>query len=878
MNKFLNKKSVLSLALAMSLGFVGCNSSSNKTMPAATETSVDVDSSNFTVQDISELYIATYNKPPTYKIITELMGTYHSLREAARNMHPDPARYPADQSYDDFVETLYRTIYGRASTESEKKVWVDKLYNGEILKQDMWMEFENAATGEDRKVIDNKVEVARYYADQHKGEDYLLLYVTADPSTVITAKREIDNLKDLDEISPEATLLLTANEDHITGTAGFDVIEGRVVNGNMETLQSIDTVYGGGGRDVLRATVIQGSAPTIKEIEELEVRFAGDDDKAVLDLINTDDIEVIKINESAQIGTIDNIFGIYNFEFIATNNNITLDHGVAKTLNLTTTLVGTPKIEVDLNFKKSPTEVLKIKSTNSYFIYDQNDTKSTVLSAGIDVTGENIIRLEGGKDTLSKIILTGTGNINLAPGNGSMMNQFMLSAVSHLEADDSVGDVKFYLDNHDAATLKYVKTVGGIDEIFIYADDERLQDDLKIELGAGDDIFIIMAESADMIPTTITVDAEGGLENKLGMNSDVATTLEDGKQEVGFENFGVFIIIDDLDGTVDMNAMNDIPVVVLYKKYKDHSEIRGLENKAFITFMHDIDDDDGDTTITLKGDTTIDSTVDRYNINFMAPADTDFGDIVMNYVENLNFLTNDGGIKKAAIVDGSAEHITVSGNAILDIFEKPLRTVQKVNIGDAGASVNISGDGDVQQEVISGAGNDKIALGDGDGENINFCSVGRGNDEVFGGAGEDEINLGSGNDIVHSSGGMDKITLGTGADLYIAHNTQDSSGTKIDKIKDFNADEDLIDFSEIVAAALGDDGELNYIGEVENSSDVTSALTKDDNVAEIVLAMDNHKVYIDVNDDGDITKEDMILDLSANQVDNLSKGNFVVRK
>ena len=282
MNHFIKKTSVLSLALAITLGFVGCGTTSQS---PATQTSAtlqtDHDSPNFTTQDMAELYIATYNKPPTYTVITELMES-SSLRTAARSMKPNRALYPSNQSYSDFVETLFRTIYGRASTEVEKEMWVKKINDGEILKKDMWMEFEDAATGDDRKVIDNKIEVSKYYADQGKGEDYNLIHVSANPSSVIAAKREIDLLKTEKELFPEANYNLTAGEDHIMGTGGFDVIEGRVGAGGYQTLESIDGIDGGGGNDILRATIVSNAAPTIINVEEVQIRFAGDDDKVPL--------------------------------------------------------------------------------------------------------------------------------------------------------------------------------------------------------------------------------------------------------------------------------------------------------------------------------------------------------------------------------------------------------------------------------------------------------------------------------------------------------------------------------------------------------------------------------------------------------------------
>lgn len=879
---FMNKKSILSLALAITLGVTGCNSSSNSNTPTVKVNNFD--STNFTQMDLAKLYIATYNKPPTYKVITDLMAQMKqsSFRSVAHSLaeHVDTTIYPRSQTTADFVETLFRTIYNRPSTPEEKQEWVDKMYKGEILKEDMWMEFVYAAKGDDEKVIENKLEVARYYADQKKGEDYSLIFITKDPSSVEKAKREIDALKDESEMFPDATLSLTINDDYIEGGAGFDIIDGRIINGTQQTLQKIDYIDGGGGYDILRATVIANTAPQIKNVEEIQVRFAGDDDKAVFDLLNTNDIEHVKVMLSTQVGTFDHIGGINVVDVISTKQDVNLKKGNSQDIKLKTIHVGSPEKEVVINFSDNPTTQLSIDTISSVFTYDQNNSGSTVTGAGINLEGDNTIRLKAGEKSLEKIVLDGTGSVNLAPGNGSMMDQFMLKAVQKLEASNDVGDVKMYVDNSDEATLGYVKTSNGVDEIFIYSgggqlrkEGKSLRGSLKIKLGGGDDTMIIMASNANKIPASIQIDGEGGMENKLAVNSDVATTLEEGVQENGFDDFSVFIIIDKLDGDVDMSKMDDMQIVVLADKYTDDSSIAGLENKAFITFTTDIDDNDGDTKITVTGTGVQDeNTNDVYNINFMAAADTDFGDLVVHYIENLNFLTNDGGIKKMAIIDGDLRTINVTGNSILDIYEKPLKTVTKVTVGDAGARINISGDGGVKQEVVTGSGEDQIALGDGDGKNANICRVGRGDDNVTGGTGEDIVDLNSGDDVYYSSPGADSITLGTGADIVVYRNKDDSKGGSVDEIKDFVMSEDQFDFRLIVDSEGMDDGA--YLGDIKSYGELDSTFTGNGDKLEVVLVRDDHRIYIDTNGD---KNADMIIDLSTNQVDTLSSNNFIFK-
>jgi len=870
------------ITTALMLSVNGCNNSNNTTsLPVIIQ---QPEKGKFTTKDVAEVYIATVNKAMTYTIMDNFMKM-DSIEDVAHSIPPDLHIYPNNQNYSDFVEALYQNVFQRDSQEAEKKVWVDKLYNGVILKKDMWLEFVRSAEGKDRTVIDNKIEVSKYYADLGKGTDYMLDKITDDPLTVEIAKGEIYALDQEKEHYPEATQNLTVNEDHIGingDMGGYDVIEGLVVNGNQETLQSIDGIDGGQGRDILRATVTDGSSPNIQNVEEVQFRFAGDGgnplDPPTLDLANATGIEHISVLMSSSDGKVDNVRNIEKFTVEKTQQKITFDNGSAGTIYLDTTFVGNPYNVVKVDFKKNHTQNAIMKSIYSTFEYDQSDGGSTLLSAGIDVVGSNGIALTAGKDTIQKIVVTNDGSLDLSVSSSIMPTMF--KALQELTTDDVTKDIKVYIDNEDGASISYIHTAAGEDTVYIQTADHRMFNNLTINLEGGDDKLIIKGDDASVIPQSARIDGDGGAMNKLIVNSDIATTLEEGVQEEAFDDFLLFIIMDELDGTVDMTKMDDMQMVVLGDTFKDGSAFKGLEANAYITFTTDVDDDDDDTTLTLSGYKTVDNPMDTYYINMMGDGDDiDYGDVVMDNIETLNFIANDSKTMKMVIKSAnSATVINISGNSPLDIGDKAISSVAKVTAGDSGVDVNIAG-ATVDQVVTTGAGWDTIALGDTSGgdDAKNIADVGRGNDTLIGGKGVDIVNMDSGNDEYKGSDGADVITLGPGRDSYNPQKVTNSSGTTVDIINDFVSGEDIFDFRKVVRDADNDVDGGKYLGEANGYGAVLSSLSEEKKGAEAVLDRDNFILYIDVNDDADITDADMTIDLSKNEVIDLSGYDFIFK-
>jgi hypothetical protein len=888
------KFSILAASLILAIGIGGCNSTDSTSSKSDDTTSTSYTSRDtVSMENVGRLYIATYNKPPNYAEVNDMMK-YNTLEELAASMKPDPLIYPENQSPEEFVETLYKYVFGRKADDIGKKKWVDKLYNGSVKRVNMWLEFEKSATDtaeyKDKTTMDNKVEVSKYYADNKKAGDYNLNAVTFEDYTVTNAKAEIDQLLNASELFPNATVKLTTGDDLISPTSsdpasksseGYDVIHGSIFNG-VESLQTVDIIDGGGGRDRLRATVIKGSRPTLKNIEEVQFRFAGDDEDAVIDLVNAQGIEKIYVDMSSIKGTVDNVGMHEDFRVSSTQHSVTFDHGNAQKLNLTVMAAGdlATNNDIDIEFKANHVGYLNMVVTNSNFSYVQDD--NSVQTAVIDLVGDNAIDIDAGKDTLKSLTLKNTKGVKGQAGVDLTFDKDddMFTALETLSADNTLGNIKVHIDNHSKATLTSVETSDGIDEVMLYdggmynQSGKDMLSNLQINVKGGDDTVIIFADKASRIPSTAIIDGGSGM-NNLGLSSQVATSMEDNKQETCFDDFHILIIVNELDGTVDMENIDNMQNVVLFDKYKDNSAFKSLESNAYITFMKDIDDNDGDTTITFSGEKTVDNTTDIYNINFMNDEDeTDFGNMVANHIETINFTEmtkNKQGRKKLVVTADSVTTINVSTTSMLDISENTISSVTTLTAGDGGVLADISG-GDWSQKVTTGAGNDTIKLGNTDGEHANVVDVGLGDDTITGGDGSDHVILSSGNDIYYSSDGEDRITLGTGRDMYIARAATNSNSDTIDRILDFVSGEDIFNFSKVIKDDNDDGG--NYVGEVDRYSAVNGSLIEDNDVAEAVLNTDDNTVYIDINDDGNFDSADMMIDLSANKVVKLQKSDF----
>lgn len=157
--------------------------------------------------------------------------------------------------------------------------------------------------------------------------------------------------------------------------------------------------------------------------------------------------------------------------------------------------------------------------------------------------------------------------------------------------------------------------------------------------------------------------------------------------------------------------------------------------------------------------------------------------------------------------------------------------------------------------VFGGSGDDLVFGGSGD----DIVRGGSGDDVVKGGSGEDVLSGGGGDDLLIGGAGSDILTGGLGEDVFRLG--KDAAGA-VDKITDFNPDEDILELSKSLLPASGlDKGKLS-------SSDFAVVDTFGSGVsASIVYESSTGKIYYNPSTPGSapvaLVQVDKNLDLSA---------------
>ncbi|CAN7550722.1 Ig-like domain-containing protein [Phenylobacterium sp. LjRoot225] len=182
-----------------------------------------------------------------------------------------------------------------------------------------------------------------------------------------------------------------------------------------------------------------------------------------------------------------------------------------------------------------------------------------------------------------------------------------------------------------------------------------------------------------------------------------------------------------------------------------------------------------------------------------------------------------GGSSGADTLSGGSGNDTLSGGTDNDSL-----TGGTGNDTLAGDDGNDTLAGDTGHDTLDGgAGNDSLNGGDGN-DTITGSSE---NDTISGGLGNDSLAGGAGNDSISGDGGADTLTGGQGADTLTGGSTGSEANTFVytstaespDRIIDFQAGVDKIDFSAIDGSQQGGFQDILYGG--QNANVVANSLT-----------------------------------------------------
>ena len=236
-----------------------------------------------TKEQITELYIAYYDRAPDSTGLDYWINSTQTIEQMAQSFAQQDetkAKYPDTLSTTDYVNTIYQNVYNREADATGLAYWVNALDSGLVSRGDMIIAIVNGATGDDQKVLDNKVVVGIEYAgaglDNYDNAVSIMDSISSDPYTVVSA---IDQINEWSNVGDGVNF--TEDRDTLVGTDADDTFEG-VVDGttadNKDTYQGFDGVHGGDGTDTLHITSkVTGTtdrtigAPKVSAVEILRV-------------------------------------------------------------------------------------------------------------------------------------------------------------------------------------------------------------------------------------------------------------------------------------------------------------------------------------------------------------------------------------------------------------------------------------------------------------------------------------------------------------------------------------------------------------------------------------------------------------------------------
>ena len=236
-----------------------------------------------TKEQITELYIAYYDRAPDSTGLDYWINSTQTIEQMAQSFAQQDetkAKYPDTLSTTDYVNTIYQNVYNREADATGLAYWVYALDSGLVSRGDMIIAIVNGATGDDQKVLDNKVVVGIEYAgaglDNYDNAVSIMDSISSDPYTVVSA---IDQINEWSNVGDGVNF--TEDRDTLVGTDADDTFEG-VVDGttadNKDTYQGFDGVHGGDGTDTLHITSkVTGTtdrtigAPKVSAVEILRV-------------------------------------------------------------------------------------------------------------------------------------------------------------------------------------------------------------------------------------------------------------------------------------------------------------------------------------------------------------------------------------------------------------------------------------------------------------------------------------------------------------------------------------------------------------------------------------------------------------------------------
>lgn len=624
------------------------------------------------------------------------------------------------------VDQIFQALFNRAPDAAGKKFYVDGFNAGTFTPGKIALDVLNGAMGNDSVTLANKLLVANDFTQQVDGRAFSDVYfgtgttfdatyagnadaiaargilagVTADPATVLNPGQVTDLIKsDIantgDAIlgqSSGQTFTLTEAVDNIQGTAGDDtIVAGPGSAGGVHTLGASDVIDGGAGTDKIIITSAKAGGtgeivvPRMSNVENVFAQNVGGNNTFTLNMVNatgvqqlwndnsTRDVSVTNLQEKAAIG-------------IKGGNGAGNDYTVQ---------VAAPALVGDLAV------VLDSANVNNVSVSSTGAANALgYASTTINATGTNLVNSLSVGNTLSSVVVAGTGSV--------AVNGDLAATVRTIDASGNTGGVNFNITNNTGDTTF---TGGqGADRIN-FGSTLNLND--KVNGGAGRDILGVTDQNS--IIAGLQVSNVEVLELNT-LNGTLVASRIAGVDEVRVTNN-----LSDAAGQAIVNGLTSNSTFVT----NDSGNVQLNIINAQVANTND--------TLQLKTGITSNGFLGVMAAGVENVVYTQNNLAASNASTSLNFYDTDG------VIDMSS--LTIANQAGNSVFANNL--VNTIKTVDASAA----------------AGNLFMSVGNGNPTNGVAITGGSGNDFLMGGDGKDIIKGGAGSDGI--SGDLFQTILGT---------------------------------------------------------------------------------------------------------------------
>ncbi len=155
-----------------------------------------------TVDSVTKLYIATFDRAPDSSGIEYWLNSSGlSLEGIAQSFFDQPEtaqKYPSDTTEEEFINSVYLNLFDRSPQIAGLKYWKKELKSGNIRRDQFILAVMNGALGDDKNLLNNKLEVAEYFIQNGLNDaslaKELMDMIKPDGSGVEEAKEKIDEI------------------------------------------------------------------------------------------------------------------------------------------------------------------------------------------------------------------------------------------------------------------------------------------------------------------------------------------------------------------------------------------------------------------------------------------------------------------------------------------------------------------------------------------------------------------------------------------------------------------------------------------------------------------------------------------------------------